>query len=523
MALREILAQLDTEVRGLGSVDAANAELDRYLRTLTPAEAKIEGLRVKQMQASEMASRLARKIRELQKAEGDNSKKLEELRRAYVKAREAAAGYGQAADKVRAGESATTAQTGGLVAGFRKAHVVLAAIAGAALTARHALSTFTDAIAEVIQVGAELEDTSKRLGVSSTALQEWQFIAERSDVSTEALTAAFARLARNAEAGRGPWRDLGIDVRDSNGELRSQEELFGESITALAGVENRTRRAALAQQLFGRTGNELMVLLEDGPGAVEELRDRFHELGGGLSEELVEGAAEADDAFVDLRLAMRSLRGVLAADIIPVVARVVTAIADTVGGLADLARNSSIVETVLGALIVVVGALVLALAPILIPTLLLIAAFVAIVLVVEDVVTAFRGGESVFGSFMEWLFGLVGVTISFKDAITLAGKAWDDFVRDIGETIDEVERAFSWLSGSDIAANVDVQGAPGGTALVRSAAGSAKGETTINAPSSITIEGATDPEATARAVDRHLKRRMRELVDVVPLAEGEVA
>ena len=78
-------------------------------------------------------------------------------------------------------------------------------------------------------------------------------------------------------------------------------------------------------------------------------------------------------------------------------------------GFADLVKNSNLVEAaivVLGAVLVKTGISVLtAWLPVIAPFLLLAAKIGLVILVVDDLITMFRGGESVIGKFIDLIFG----------------------------------------------------------------------------------------------------------------------
>ena len=76
------------------------------------------------------------------------------------------------------------------------------------------------------------------------------------------------RLAETAigtgEAKRG-FDALGISVKDQNGELRQSDDVLREVITKLQAIEDPTRRAGTATQVFGAEGAKLMRVLGDTP------------------------------------------------------------------------------------------------------------------------------------------------------------------------------------------------------------------------------------------------------------------
>jgi hypothetical protein len=552
-SLRTVLAELDVSVRGLGKIDAANASVDRYLATVTPAVAKIEQLRIEQQLASEMAGRLAGRMRQLQKSEGDNSTQIEGLRKAMVRAREAAFDFGRQAETLRkqqaaAAESASRGGFANLVSGVKSALVEIGVAIAATEGMRRLIDGVYDATLEVAKQGEDLHLTSIRLGISTQALQEWQFVAERTGVSAETLEGSIRRMTRNAAGpGAKAFQALGVHTRDASGALLSQEQIFSNSITQLAGLRNQTQRAAMAQRLFGKSGTQLLPLVAEGAAGVAELRKRFHELGGGIQDDVIKDSVDAEHALTDFREAWTSLRSVLVAKFIPALAAVAEKVATWIGAAVELIRTSSVMQVVLGTLAVAAVATGLAFLPIIAPMLILIALFAALFLGVEDVVTAFRGGDSAFGAFIDRLFKAIGITETFRGAIAAVGAGWHlaiasalDALAMLGDGLNKVQRLLG------------VHGITFDSQTLRDAAAGARADATQSANASaqtllpaaampvgnvfagrrpgskvtqlntIQIHGITDPEAVGRAVDRHLTDRMREASDTLPDADDEV-
>lgn len=574
------------KVRGLGDVEAAESAIDRFVASARPAPTVLENLRIKSGQAGEQAARLAGLLRGAERAWSENHAEIRNVERALERATAAGgdnahvvahltnqlerlqaadAGAAREIDRLRlatmrardeAEEFSTSARgmqetaarnsrefgtLGGTLRGFGG---VLTAVAAGAAIAGGAVYAFAQRIHEVIELGGEIDDTAQRLGMTTRAVQEWRYVAEQAGVGAESLSRSIRTLGRNAEAashGAGPaaadLRRLGVSVREAGGQLRSQEQIFADTLQALAGIEDHTRRAAMAQRIFGESGTELLPLVNEGAAGIQRLRERFRELGGGLSADVVQGAAGAGDALTDFRLAMTSLQGVLVANVLPGLTRLVEMIATGIGRFSEMTRNSSALETVLGGLAVAATALAVALFPVYSTVLLVIAPFAALFLVVEDLVTMFRGGDSVIGEFLDSLFG-VGTA---EQVVVRVTAAWKALTETIGGAVDAVREFFGggdqtrgFDAGTGISARQDaLRAAFAGerqdpAALVRlfgpapaevrgrGDAGGGGRAVTVSAP--ITIQ-TTDPEAAGRTAARELQQRFRDAVDVLPAPE----
>ena len=319
----------------------------------------------------------------------------------------------------------TNVQVDQAVAGFRSATRVIGGFA-VALQSAFAVREIVEFTGDLIRTGDELDKTSQQLGLSVEALQRWRFVAERSGVSTEQLNVAVRTLTRNAgfaahgtgEAVRA-FQTLGISLRDSGGNVLESNALLEESVRALASVENSTERAALASRLFGESGAQLLPIINAGEDGIARLNAQFVALGGGMSQEATEAAAEAADAIANFEVATTSLKGQLAASFLPTLTRVIQGVVDIAQRANAALRRSSALQVAFAALKVTAGALAIVLGVAAAAVVTLLAPFILLFLAVEDVVTMFRCGQSLIGDFIDELFG-VGTAQEVVDNLTQA-------------------------------------------------------------------------------------------------------
>lgn len=156
------------------------------------------------------------------------------------------------------------------------------------------------------RTGDQLDKLSRRTGFTVEALSTLGFAAQQSGASIETLQRA-AKGQANAiqELGRGSATY--IDTFDALGltfeqiSQLSPEQQFKLIADRLAGVENFGERAALAMDIFGRSGQELLPLLESGSKGIEELQQRARDLELEIDTEAAKQAAELTDRLNELK------------------------------------------------------------------------------------------------------------------------------------------------------------------------------------------------------------------------------
>lgn len=172
--------------------------------------------------------------------------------------------------------------------------------------------------------GDELHDMSKRTGIAVESLSGLKYAAELSGSSLEGVAVGLKFLGRNmadAKNGTGEAKDafkaLGINVADSTGKLRSTEEVFLQLSDKFKRMEDGAGKTALAMQIFGRSGSDLIPLLNEGGDGIRKMTEEARKLGITFT---TEGAAAADqfnDNMTRLKGNFNGLVQTIGNDLIP--------------------------------------------------------------------------------------------------------------------------------------------------------------------------------------------------------------
>jgi len=141
----------------------------------------------------------------------------------------------------------------------------------------------------------DINTISKQTGLSTEEIQKFQFASEQIDVPLETLTGSMAKLTRNMASATDPTKGtgeafsrLGVQVRDANGNLRDNEDVFNDAITALGKMSNETERDALAMELFGKSAQDLNPLILGGADALKKIGDEAEKSGMIMSQDALD-------------------------------------------------------------------------------------------------------------------------------------------------------------------------------------------------------------------------------------------
>lgn len=195
----------------------------------------------------------------------------------------------------------------------------------------------------VDEIGGIGEEAS-RLGVTNAEFQRLKVLAAQNATTVQALGAAFQIMARNVvkptEQSSAALRELGVTVKDSNGEFKSRQDLFFELAGSLADVADGTKRAALAQTLFGEGSRQLAPLLAAGRAGLEAQRAELMKLPI-ASDSAIEAADKLSDRWQVFGQVILGKAAPVIEQIIPHLEDLTTLVLDGVQAIGDFAKESN--------------------------------------------------------------------------------------------------------------------------------------------------------------------------------------
>ena len=151
-------------------------------------------------------------------------------------------------------------------------------------------------------MGDSVGKMAKRTGFSTEALSELSFAAQQSGTTIETLENGVRKMQRTiADAGQGSKTAadalgmLGLSYQQLS--RLSPEAQFKLIADRLSQIKNPTLRAALAMQVFGKSGTAMLPMLEHGAAGIESLQQEARALGLTMSTEDASAAEDFTDAL----------------------------------------------------------------------------------------------------------------------------------------------------------------------------------------------------------------------------------
>lgn len=227
-------------------------------------------------------------------------------------------------------------------AGLGRVNAALGGMFGP-LAALASVAGFGGLIKSQIDLGDQLNKTSQKLGIAVEDLSAYQYAAKLSDVSNEQLTGGLAKLAKTMQdaatnkAGESAiaFRALGVSVTDTAGNLRPLNLVLDEVSRRFEETRDGTNKTAMAMQLFGRSGAELVPLLN----SLRGLSDEARRTGNVVSTDFARKSEQFKDSMTRMEKAAGNFARTVGTVVVPVLAEMMERLNVAIGAQESLSLD----------------------------------------------------------------------------------------------------------------------------------------------------------------------------------------
>lgn len=238
-------------------------------------------------------------------------------------------------------------------------------IAGGFVALAVAIAKAEKALIQMTRESAKAADDIMTLnsvtGMSTDSIQELNYMADLTDVSLDRIRDSLKETTnkmQEAATGTGDayeaYNKLGVKITDVDGQLRSAEDVFYDTIDALGEMKNKTERDALAMDLMSESAQELNPLIEIGSDSLKKYAQEAHSMGYVLDNEALTALTEVDDAYQRLQKSQEGAKNQLSAEFAPYLTEFYEKITKLIKDGGQALKDSGIVDS-FGMLLETVG------------------------------------------------------------------------------------------------------------------------------------------------------------------------
>lgn len=231
-------------------------------------------------------------------------------------------------------------------------------IMGGAITAAMGLI-----IVKTANLGDQFYDLSQRTGIAVETLSSFKLAADKSGTSIggfatgmKGLSRAMADAASGGKESKEAFDAVGVSATDSAGKLRPLDQVMLDVADRFAAMENGAEKNALALKLFGKSGMDLIPMLNLGRKGLEENIEQMKKFGIVTTEDARLGDA-FNDAMTELQAATGGLTRVIGNALIPAMTSLATKAADIIAKVSAWAREHPLLIKVISGTVLGLGGL----------------------------------------------------------------------------------------------------------------------------------------------------------------------
>lgn len=218
-------------------------------------------------------------------------------------------------------------------------------VAGIGLAATAAATAMAVLVSKSFDAVDVIGKTATQTGIATDTLQAFHLAARESGTTIEGANTALIKFARTiGDADKGLktqadiFRDLGVELRDTEGRMRSFDDILAETAKSITELGSQSERASALANLFGRQGVILTGAITDlSENGMKNFIQRAKDLGIVLSEKVIRRTEEFNDAIGVIKMQIGSFVNNITTSFLPIFEKMQKAIADFIQNAVDKA------------------------------------------------------------------------------------------------------------------------------------------------------------------------------------------
>lgn len=172
------------------------------------------------------------------------------------------------------------------------------------------------------------DELGQKIGLTATQVSKLSVAAKFSATDLEGVAKSMVKLAQNASASvagskqqAAAFNAIGVSVTNANGSIKDGDQLLGEIAAKMSRYKDGAEKTTLAIALFGKTGADMIPMLNEGKEALEDWGKMAEQFGLTVSVATGKAAAEFADNVDKIHMAGQGIANTIAAELAPALAK----------------------------------------------------------------------------------------------------------------------------------------------------------------------------------------------------------
>lgn len=207
----------------------------------------------------------------------------------------------------------------------------------------------------------DMSKAAQKFGVPIEQLSRLKYAADLSDVAFDSLGQSLGRLSKQMVAAPDQFADLGVALQSADGQMRGADQVLADLSDVFAAMPDGAEKTALAIRLFGKSGADMIPLLNGGSAALRELGAEADAAGVTVSDKAGKAAEEFNDTLTRLGSVMSGFTMKITEAALPALQSMADVLVDATKWFSDLSPETQKFIAKLALITVAAGPVILAL------------------------------------------------------------------------------------------------------------------------------------------------------------------
>ena len=192
---------------------------------------------------------------------------------------------------------------------------------------------------QVIDMLDKLDDMAEKTGISVEALSALRYAGESVGTTQEQMSAGLTKLTKLMGAAAGgndqaalTFKQLGVEIQNADGTLRGTDQVLADLSQRFSAWEDGPAKAAAAMKVFGKSGEDMIPMLNLGASGLQSMASEATKLGAVFGADAAKNAADFNDHLTKIKLASEAAAVSLSGPL-------VKALADVSGAFIEAKKN----------------------------------------------------------------------------------------------------------------------------------------------------------------------------------------
>jgi len=207
------------------------------------------------------------------------------------------------------------------------------------------VGAFALAVKQAADFNDEMGKAAQKVGVTTRELSALKYAGDLSGVSFEGLQTGLRRLNTTlfdaAEGGKqasDSFSAVGINIRDSAGNLKGADAVLKELADRFKDMPDGANKTALAVRLLGKSGADLIPLLNQGSSGLRDMANEAQAFGQIVDDEAAKAAEQFNDNLTRLQKSFDGFKREAATKMLP-------ALVEITGAMTEAAKEGGLLYT----------------------------------------------------------------------------------------------------------------------------------------------------------------------------------